>query len=346
MVNGRDSRRVTIKDIAREAGVSYATVSRALSEGKPVNEKTRQKILEVCQRMGYTPNSVARSMVMGESRLLGVIIPSIDNPFMSETAYHIERYAREQGYNIMLCNSFHSLDFEAQTFELLLGRQVDGVLFFPSHRESYHNIKKYLKQVPTVFVNEHLSDKPVSYVATDNFQGSQLGVEYLLELGHRQILYLGRNSNTATHELRAKGYHHACQKNGLSPLFWDSPYEDTTIEAGYEMAKELFRKPRYYTAMMASTDTLALGVLQAAEELGIAIPGDISLLGFDNIRYAALPKINLSTIEQPKQAMATAAMDMLLESIANDYEAYSHRVLMPTLVRRSSCGPVSPTTQA
>lgn len=339
MTGGKDSHRVTIKDIAREAGVSYATVSRALSEGKPVKENTRQKILEVCSRMGYTPNSVARSMVMGQSHLLGVIIPSIDNPFMSETAYHLERYARERDYSIMLCNSSHSLDLEAKTFELMLGRQVDGILFFPSHRESYQTIQGYLSRIPTVFVNEHLGDKPVSYVATDNAMGSRLGVEYLLELGHRTILYLGRDSQTATHELRAQGYEQACLDHQLTPLFWDSSYEDTTIEAGYQMATELFRNPLNYTAIMASTDTIALGVLQAAEEQGISIPGDVSLLGFDNIRYASLPKINLSTIEQPKQAMACVAMDMLLEQIASQYEAYSHRILLPTLVGRSSCGP-------
>lgn len=339
---GKNGRRVTIKDIAKEAGVSYATVSRALSEGRPIKEETRAKILEVCERMGYTTNYVARSMVMGQSQLLGIIIPSINNPFMSEVAYHIELYAREQGYNIMLCNSSYDLELEAKTFDLLVGRQVDGILFFPSRRESYQNIKKHLSQVPTVFVNEDLTTKPVSCIATDNRLGSRLGVEYLLELGHRNILYLGRQSASVTHEQRALGYEEACREHGIAPLYLDSDYQATTIETGYEMALELFAGNLDYTAIMASADTLALGVLQAADEMGIDIPGQVSLLGFDNIRYAALPKIKLSTIEQPKQAIATVAVDMLLEKAASDYEAYSHRILMPTLIRRSSCAPPPP----
>lgn len=333
----REIRPVTIKDIAREANVSYATVSRALSGNPAIREDTKQRVLAVCESMGYTTNYIARSMVMRETNLLGILVPSIDNPFMSEMAYHIECNAREKGYSIMLCNSSYDLREEEKAFTLLLGRQVDGILIFPAAKNSYDTIKKYLNKVPTVFINENLRDAPESYVAVDNHMGTRIGAEYLLSLGHRRILYFGRQSDSVTHDLRAMGYQEVMEENGCEPLFFDSPTEKTTIRSGYEMAMELFEQRRDFTAIMASMDTLALGVLQAAEECGIRIPEDVSLLGFDNIRYADLPKINLTTIEQPKRVMADVAMDMLLEKIKNEQFSYSHRILSPTLIKRSSC---------
>lgn len=339
LTDGKGKRRVTIKDIAKEAGVSYATVSRALSEHRPIKDETREKVLEVCERMGYMTNYVARSMVKKETRVFGIIIPSIDNPFMAEMAYHIESIAREKDYSIMLCNSSYDLETEEKAFTLLLGRQVDGIMLFPVSSESYRNLKRYLASVPTVFVNDNLLSEPESYVATDNFEGTRLGVEYLVELGHRKILYFGRETDSTIHQLRAEGYQDACEKYDLEPMFVDCGSGTTTIENGYQMAMELFASPRNYTAIMAGADTLALGVLQAADELHIQIPEELSLLGFDNIRYAALPKINLSTIEQPKKAIAASAVEMLIEKISSDYDSYSHRILMPTLVIRSSCMP-------
>lgn len=334
--NGRE-RAITIKDIAREANVSYATVSRALSGNQNIREDTRQRILEISEKMGYTANAAARSMVMRETRLLGILLPNIDNPFMSELAYHMECYARARGYTLMLCNTSHDVSAEENAFLMLLGRQVDGIIIFPSSADSYYLLEKYFDKVPTVFVNENLVDAPQSYVAVDNYKGTRMGTEYLLSLGHRHIVYLGRRQTSTTHQLRAQGYVDVCKENDITPLFVDSPSDDTTIEIGYSLALPLFQNPRGFTAIFANADTLALGVLQAADECGVQIPDDCSLLGFDNIRYSELPKINLTTIEQPKEAMAMIATDMLLEKIQNEYEAYSHRILAPTLIERSSC---------
>jgi LacI family transcriptional regulator len=338
---GCGAKPVTIKDIAREAGISYATVSRALSGSSSVNENTRRRVLEISERMGYTANYVARSMVKRETRLIGIILPCIDNPFMSELAHHMEQTARRNDYSIMLCNSSYDLEIEEHTFSLLLSRKVDGVILVPSSRESCGNIKKYLDRTPTVFVNENLMDAPESYVTVDNYKGTRMGAEYLIELGHRGIVYFGRIFSSATHSLRSQGYKDACREAGITPLFWDSPTDGTSIEMGYKMALELFDKGFDFSAIFASTDVFALGVLQAADELGLRVPEDISLLGFDNIKYSGLPKINLSTIEQPKQSMASIAVEMLIEKIHNEHEAYSHRILMPTLIKRSSCMPLA-----
>ena len=159
---------VTLKDVAKAAGVSYATVSRALSGSPQIGSDTRERIIKLCDEMGYTTNYVARSMVMKKTDLIGLVVPSVDNQFMSELAYHAEMSARAHGYNIMLCNSGPDLKQEKTVVKLLLGRQVDGILIVPQGPQTYENIRAYADQVPTVFVSENLRDQPQSYVTVDN----------------------------------------------------------------------------------------------------------------------------------------------------------------------------------
>lgn len=328
---------VTIKDIAKVAGVSYATVSRALSGSSEIGAETRERVLRICREMGYTTNYVARSMVMRRTNFIGLIVANIDNPFMSELAYHIELRAREQGYNLMLCNSSHDLELERQVFTLLVGRQVDGIILVPANSDSYESLKPYISKVPTVFMSENLRDLPESYISVDNYRGTRLGTEYLYALGHRDILYFGRRKNSVTHTLRAEGYVDACRELNMEPSFCNSGFSFSSIQTGYQLARHLFQKPLKHTAIFAATDSLALGVMEAAEEAGIRIPEDLSLLGFDNIMYSDLPRINLTTIEQPKKTMASMAVDVLLEKIGDVSAGYSHRILMPSLVERGTC---------
>ena len=327
---------ITLKDVAKAAGVSYATVSRALSGSSQIGSETRERVLKLCDEMGYTTNFVARSMVTKRTNLIGLVVPSVDNQFMSELAYHAEVSARSHGYNIMLCDSGPDLRQEKTVVKLLLGRQVDGILIVPQSSRSYESLKPYLDQTPTVFLSENLRDQPQSYVAVDNSRGTYLGTQYLYELGHRDILYFGQRQST-THQLRAEGYLKACQELGLTPRYFNSEYTRSSIQGGYQLAKELFQKPLDYTAIFASTDSNALGVLTAADELGIDIPGRLSLIGFDNISATALSRIDLTTIDQPKKAMAVQAVDMLRDKIEHGTQGYVHQILLPTLIRRGTC---------
>ena len=332
---------VTIKDVAKAAGVSYSTVSRALSGSPEISADTRERILQVCKDMNYTANTVARAMVMKSTKLLGLILTGVNNPFMSELAYHIDRQARARGYNIILCNSSRDAEQERELFELMIGRQVDGIILCPSGPESYESLRPYLSRLPTVFVGENLREVPESYVAVDNARGAYIGVEYLYNLGHRDILYFGRRRGSVTHQLRADGYAAACRDLGLTPQYCNNTFSFTSIKYGYQLAKQLFAQERHYSAIFAATDTNALGIMQAAEENGIRIPEDISLLGFDNIRDSGLPRINLTTIEQQKKMLASVAVDSLLDKIQNELAGYTHRILTTTLIERSSCAPYS-----
>ena len=327
---------VTLKDVAKAAGVSYATVSRALSGSPQIGSDTRERIIKLCDEMGYTTNYVARSMVMKKTDLIGLVLPSIDNQFMSELAYYAEMSARAHGYNIMLCNSGPDLKQEKTVVKLLLGRQVDGILIVPQSPDTYENIRAFTDQVPTVFLSENLRDQPQSYVAADNSHGTYIGTRYLYELGHREILYFGRRHST-THQLRAEGYMKACRELGLREQYFNSEFPRSSIANGYQLARELFSKPITYTAIFASTDSNALGILKAADEMHIDIPRQLSLIGFDNIPSTALPRIELTTIEQPKREMAVQAVDMLRDKIENGTQGYVHQILMPSLVKRGSC---------
>ena len=328
---------VTLKDVAKVAGVSYATVSRALSGSPEVGESTRKRVVRICEEMGYTPNSVARSMVMKRTNIIGLIVTSIDNPFMSEMTAHLEIYARKCGYNLMVCNSSYDLDLEKQVFSLLMGRKVDGIIMIPIGSESYDSLKTLTAQVPTVFISENMIDLPENYVSVDNTTGMQEATEYLYSLGHRRILYLGARDNSMTHKLRVDGYLDACRKLGIEPNVIRNTQARSSFQVGYALAKEHFSKPFSETAILCAADALAIGVIQAAYEKGIRIPDDLSLMGFDNISFSALPPIDLTTVNQPKQELAISAMDMLLNRIKKPDAPHTKTILSPSLIVRNSC---------
>lgn len=338
---------VTIKDIARESGVSYSTVSRVLSNSPLISEKTKTRVLEVCKEMGYTTNYVARSLVMKHCNLLGIILPSLSNPFMAELADNIEKYARLRQYSIMVCNSNEDPEQEMEVFRLLLGRQVDGIFIFPVDTESgvrFGSLNS--KNVPTVFLNDYREDMPGSFITTDNYQGAYMGVQYLHSLGHRNILYFSPKPLRLSHKQRVKGYISACIDLGLVPrLFYEYEGESFSgsvtadLDFGYKMAGNFFREEKYqnFSAVFAWTDMAALGIIKAADERNIRIPEDISLLGFDDISYSALPKINLTTIKQPIEEMASRGVQRLLDMIETGDRTGECLFLAPELIKRKSC---------
>ena len=328
---------VTLKDVAKVAGVSYATVSRALSGSPEIGESTRKRVIKICEEMGYTPDAVARSMVMKRTNIIGLIVTSIDNPFMSEMTAHLEIYARQCGYNLMVCNSSYDLGLEKEVFSLLMGRKVDGIIMIPVGSESYEPLRAMTAQIPTVFIGENLMELPENYVSVDNASGMQQATEYLYSLGHKRILYLGARDNSMTHTLRAEGYYNACRKLGITPNVMRNTSSRSSVQVGYELAKTHFERPFEETAILCAADTLAIGVLQAAYEKGIRIPQDLSLMGFDNITFSALPPISLTTVNQPKLELAVSALDMLLNRIKRPDAPHTKTILTPSLVIRNSC---------
>ena len=338
-------KRVTIKDIAKIAGVSYATVSRALSDSPEISKETRARIKEICEREGYRPNTLARSLISNRTNVLGLIVPDISNAFYSEVAFSIETYARKRGYNVMLCNSLYDDHQVEDLFNFLLGHQVDGIILCSSRDHTRDSVSKYFRTVPTVLFGDCNLDAAPSAcnaVCLDNFSGGYAGMRYLTGLGHTEICYLGFRAHSSTHEHRLAGAKQAAAEAGATLRVIENDSDFSTTEAGYALAKSFFGAPRTETAVFAATDSLALGVLQAADEANVRIPEDLSLLGFDNCFYADLPKIKLTTVDQRKQKLAEAAVDLLLQLIDDRGEepsGFTRRIIRPTLIERSTCIP-------
>ena len=337
-------KRVTIKDIAKIAGVSYATVSRALSDSPEISVETRTRIKEICAREGYRVNTLARSLISNKTNVLGLIVPDISKPFYAEVAYCVETYARRHGYNVMLCNSQDDEKQLSELFDFLLGHQADGIMLLSADDRTCDYATKYLGSVPLVLLMDSVPESYLdrcSAVSLDNDAAGRMAIEHLHRLGHERICYLGHRPNNSTHEMRFQGAKKAAEDCGVRLTVLENPMNTSTIEAGYALAKAFFASPLEDTAIFAANDSLALGVMQAAEEVGIRIPEDLSLVGFDNTTYADLPRVKLSTIDHCKQQLAETSVDLLLQIINSDRSArdieYVHEIVRPALVERKTC---------
>lgn len=338
--------RITIKDIARLAGVSYTTVSRALNGTSEISAETRERILAICRQEGYRTNLLARSLSSNHTNLIGLILPDISSPFFSELFLNIETYALDLGYQVMLCNGCPGDGKIEGLFEFLIGHRVDGIILISSINDAHQMVHKYAQTVPTVLLGDCVSDEagmPVNMVSVDNALGGRMAAEYLYQLGHRKVLYLGLRPESITHVLRYRGFATAARQLGLSLRVIEHHGPASTIEAGYQMAKQVFLQGFQETAVFAVSDAIAMGTMQAADEFGIVIPDQLSLLGFDNISYSALPNIRLSTLDQRKKQLAKATMDLLLDLIAHPERGeYIRHLIPPVLLERSSCRAITP----
>lgn len=339
-------KRVTIKDIAKIAGVSYATISRALNNSPEISPETRARIQEICRQEGYRANSLARSLVSNKTGVLGLILPDISHPFYGEIALNIELCARKHHYNVMMCNSLHDVQQIGELLQFLVAHQVDGVIIASSHDDVYQYVTAHVQPVPVVLLGDCISSScgaACNAVSLDNFTAGRIATEYLIGLGHRDIVYLGRRRNSTTHLHRCTGYEQTMQDHGLTPCVIDNMDKSSSLERGYALSKQVLISDQPCSAIFAATDSMALGVMKAADELQIRIPEELSLLGVDNYIYSALSRTMLTTIDQRKTQLAEASVGLLMDLLnEQNQDEYTHRVIRPTLVERSTCAPFDP----
>ncbi|MBQ4045032.1 MAG: LacI family DNA-binding transcriptional regulator [Lachnospiraceae bacterium] len=333
--------RVTIKDIAQLAGVSYASVSRALNGGGKISEETRKRILQICEQEGYRVNIHARNLSSHKTFILGVIVPNIANPFYSDIVLHFSTHAQTYGYHILLCNSLFDPALEEEMLGYLIDQQVDGIVLVSPRNYSIDYVRRFQKSIPIILLGGSFYEndlRGINIVNLDNRSGGHLAADYLYRLGHRDIVYLGYRSGTITHKERLGGFMDELAQYNIQPYVIENKDDHSSIEKGYELGKELFQSSRHFTAVSCSADMIALGVIKAASECGIRIPEDISLLGFDNNTYSSLPGIELSTIDQRKELMAKASVDLLISLIESPVSGeYVRKTFMPELIVRKSC---------
>ena len=328
-------KRATIKDVAALAGVSAATVSRALDDRPEISAETKESVRAACARLGYVPNAAARSLVGQATHTIGLVVPDISNPYFSGMATAIEQTAAAHGYRVFLSNSLRKPEQELKAIENFTARQVDGVLISPISPQTQALHRDILGNIPCVYLGVNHGED-CSYVMADNEAGAYLATRYLLGLGHRDILFLGGRPTSRTRELRLRGFHRALEEAGLEGWELPAPPNVTLMRQwSYEAATELLKGP-LPDAIFAFSDITALKVLEAAEERGVRIPEDVSLVGYDNISFAALSRIHLTTVSQHKFQQSRIAVERLLEKI-NGSEPHTVDLLEPELIIRSTC---------
>ena len=302
---------ITIKDVAKELGVSYSSISRALNGKEGVSKETREKILQTAEKMGYQPNDLARGLVNKISKTVGIIIPDINNPFFGEILAGITDASKENEYNIFLCVSGWNPKTEKAYFNTLQQKRVDGIILKSAGKnEDYDDIK-----MPLMFIERYSRSLEYDSVEVDNELGGYLAVKHLLDCGYKNIGFiLGKEDYFASNR-RLKGAERALNGYGLK-LNNETVIEVSfSIEEGRAAAKKLFEANPKTDAVFCMNDLIALGVLQFCKENKIRVPEEVGVIGYDNISYAGLPQIELTTIHQPKYELGEMIFKTLLEEI-------------------------------
>ena len=330
---------VTIKDIARMAGVSHTTVSRALRGMPGVSEETRQRILEIASRLRYRSNAIARGLVTHRSQSIGMLVPDMTNPFYVQVAKGAENVASHANYSLLICNSDHIQEKEIKYIDFLREKQVDGLLVVPLQRENRHFVDLFLDRVPLVFIDRFFPELPAPYVITDNYHGERQAVEHLISQGYERIAFLVGTRGGYAAEERLRAYCDAIEKAGL-PLEKELILETRGgFQDGYQRAKDVLDMHPLPDAVLAANDVVALGIMRYFSECDIRVPEDIAIIGFDDIDFAEMLPVPLTTVRQHPLEMGTSAAEILLGLIEGKQEETSHQLTLGAeLIVRQSCG--------
>ena len=328
-------RAVTRDDVAHQAGVSVATVSYVLNAGpKPVSKDKRERVLAAVAALGYRPNAIARSLRARRTTILGLVVPDSANPYFARLARAVEDAAAERAFQVVVCNAAEDTAREASQIEALLRLQVDGLIWVPADVRRQpatgngagvgapERSASELAGVPTVQLDRALprAHETSDVIESDNALGGRLAAEHLLKLGHRRIAFL---SGPAEHQHtidRLRGAREALARKGVTPLV---AHGDFSYESGYEAARRwcAAKQDTRPTAIMCANDAMAVGVLCAAAELGVDVPGQLSVTGYDDIPPARFSVPPLTTVAQPLDAMAREAIDRLLLRVSHAGDA-------------------------
>lgn len=321
----------TIKDVALRAGVTVTTVSRVMNNKGYISAETRQKVADAIRDLDYVPSEVARSLLRQSSQLIGLIVPAVNHPFFGELSLHIEQYAYAAGFKVLLCNSHLDAGKEREYIQMLKRHKVDGILM-ASHTLDVH---EYLNlSMPIVTIDRKIDDR-IPSVSSDNKRGGQLGTRRLIAQGCRKLamisgslqLELLANQRYASFvaEAEAAGVEHVVVETNLD-VFDFSQYSD--------LVDRLFDEHPDVDGVFTS-DVKAAYVIQACQRRGKSVPGDVKIVGYDDTQIASLLVPRLTTIRQPKEAMAKLAVDTLVQQIRGE-PVLQQTILPVELIERES----------
>ncbi len=346
--------KITISDVARRANVSPSTVSNLLNgRTERMRPSTRERILQAIKELGYTPNMAARQLKTGQTSIIGLIVPSVANPFYGVFARYVEDAALEKGYQVLLGNSERDPEREINYAETLWGYGVRGVIFGSSLLRLSH-LQPLLEQGLYVVAFDRPAQQgdPVAIdsVGVDNRQVTRLAVKHLLALGHRRIGFVSGTLQTVSRLERLEGYRQTLREAGIEPdptLIWEGVSTGTfgdaeAFDLGRQGAHTLLSLPQPPTALITINDMFAFGVYAGARDLGLRIPEDVSVVGIDDIALSEIVHPPLTTIRQPVREIARLAVERLIGRLQESEDSPpGHQMLSPQLVVRASTAPCS-----
>lgn len=335
---------VTIEDVAKIAGVSIATVSRALQSPKKVAETTRHKVLEAVAQTGYTANAMARSLRMRRSNMILILAPDVGDPNFSNILVGLETEALKRGYGVLIGNTQNDPEREADYLNFITSNQADGMILLTGHLPL--GLAQPLaagRLPPVVAVNEPVPQKEVPFVGVQNFEGARVATDYLLAQGHKRIAFIGHSTSKRVNGMREEGYRAALNaaKMPIDPLLIMDC--DGSTESGRAATEHMFVRDTLPTAFFCVNDATALGVLIALTARGYNLPDDFSVMGFDDISFASFVTPPLTTMKQPRLDIGQAAMDLLLMLLEGKEPSQREVLLKPELIVRNSVRVFNPT---
>lgn len=331
---------ITIKDIARELGISPSTVSRALKDHPDISQATRDAVNELAKRWNYKPNPIALSLKSGSSKTIGVIIPDIVHYFFSTILSGIEDEAYERGYNVMMCQSNEKWDHEVKNVQTLVSSRVDGILISVAKETTdYDHFRAAAERgIPLVFFDRIVDDIETDRVIVDDEIGAYNAVKHLLRMGKKRIVHLSGPSNLQIARLRIDGYLRAMKEYRLTPSQEDIIKCDTSEEAD-EIVPNLLNRANRPDALFVVNDLTAAQALMITKRLGFKIPGEVAIVGFTNSQLATLTDPGMTSVDQKGYEIGLEAAKLLLGRIENRDRPYQTKIISTELVIRGSSSP-------
>lgn len=328
-----------VKDIAREADVSTATVSRVLNNKTNVSPELRARVLAAVRQLGYEPNVLARSLRVRQTLTIGTLVSDITNPFFAEVVRGIEDSAHQQGFSLILCNSEEDPEKERNYLRLLRSKRVDGIIFSvsgPDHRDVLRTIES---GIPVVFADRRHDAVSADAVLTRNAEGARQAVLHLAWHGYRRIAIIAGPTALTTGAERLAGYRQAIEEAGLPFHEELIKVSDFSLEGGRRAASELLQLDSPPDAIFASNNLMTTGALQVLNEQGIRIPQQVGVIGFDDMPWAALLTPPLTVVAQPAYELGVAAANLLFQRLGSGSQGEAVELRLETkLIRRGSCG--------
>ncbi|AGQ33483.1 Ribose operon repressor [Serratia liquefaciens] len=329
----------TMKDVARLAGVSTSTVSHVINNNRFVSDSVRAKIMAAIEQLNYAPSALARSLKLNQTRTIGMLVTSSNNPFYAEVVRGVERSCYERGYSLILCNTEEDAARMNRNMETLLQKRVDGLLLMctENHRPSQDALSRY-PSLPIVMMDWAPFEGANDIIQDNSLLGGEMATDHLIARGYRKIACIAGPQDKTTARHRLEGYRSAMQRAGLAILPGYEVHCDFEFEGGVIAMKQLLALAEPPHAVFAGNDAVAVGAYQALYQAGLSVPQDMAVMGYDDIELAKYLAPPLSTIHQPKDSLGELAIDALINRLQNPEREAQVLVLTPELVERASVG--------